>query len=233
MMGAALFAQIPKIPGFNGDSLEDESLQCADEAERIIRRVIELSSSETGVSAELPSLVRILLWTGREHEAEKLLDGYERKEPNLQAALLAQLHREAGRNEEALTVLQRALLISLLEAQSTIAAMVPMVDDSRLAELADLAAALQPARRSPRSSRRSCLPSAYSRRRIWYARLRQMMLFERSMPLRTHSMNHAPSCRIQSIRASSTRLKTCCGTMQTMKSSAREARALQNYARHM
>lgn len=144
MMGAALFAQIPKIPGFNGDSLEDESLQCADEAERIIRRVIELSSSETGVSAELPSLVRILLWTGREHEAEKLLDGYERKEPNLQAALLAQLHREAGRNEEALTVLQRALLISLLEAQSTIAAMVPMVDDSRLAELADLAAALQP-----------------------------------------------------------------------------------------
>lgn len=144
MMGAALFAQIPKIPGFNGDSLEDESLQCADEAERIIRRVIELSSSETGVSAELPSLVRILLWTGREHEAEKLLDGYERKGPSLQAALLAQLHREAGRNEEALTVLQRALLISLLEAQSTIAAMVPMVDDSRLAELADLAAALQP-----------------------------------------------------------------------------------------
>lgn len=144
MMGAALFAQIPRIPGFNGGSLEDESLQCADEAERIIRRVIELSSSEAGISVELPSLVRILLWTGREREAEKLLDGYERKEPNLQAALLAQLHREAGRNEEALTVLQRALLISLLEAQSTIAAMVPMVDDSRLAELADLAAALQP-----------------------------------------------------------------------------------------
>lgn len=144
MMGAALFAQIPKIPGFNGDSLEDESLQCADEAERIIRRVIELSPSEAGISVELPSLVRILLWTGREREAEKLLDGYERKEPNLQAALLAQLHREAGRNEEALAVLQRALLISLLEAQSAMAAMVPMADDSRLAELADLAAALQP-----------------------------------------------------------------------------------------
>lgn len=144
MMGVALFAQIPRIPGFNGGSLEDESLQCADEAERIIRRVIELSPSGAGMSAELPSLVRILLWTGREREAEKLLDGYERKEPNLQAALLAQLHREAGRNEEALAVLQRALLISLLEAQSTMAAMVPMVDDSRLAELADLAAALQP-----------------------------------------------------------------------------------------
>lgn len=144
MMGAALFAQIPRIPGFNGGSLEDESLQCADEAERIIRRVIELSSSEAGISVELPSLVRILLWTGREREAEKLLDGYERKEPSLQAALLAQLHRQAGRNEEALIVLQRALLISLLEAQSTMAAMVPMVDDSRLAELADLAVALQP-----------------------------------------------------------------------------------------
>lgn len=144
MMGAALFAQIPKIPGFNGDSLEDESLQCADEAERIIRRVIDLSPSGAGISVELPSLIRILLWTGREREAEKLLDGYERKEPNLQAALLAQLHREAGRNEEALAVLQRALLVSLLEAQSAMAAMVPMVDDSRLAELTDLAAALQP-----------------------------------------------------------------------------------------
>jgi transcriptional regulator with XRE-family HTH domain len=146
MMGAALFAQIPKLPGFNGDSLEDESLQCADEAERVIRRVMELSPSEAGVAVELPSLVRILLWTGREHEAEKLLDGYERKEPNLQAALLAQLHREAGRNEEALVVLQRALLISLLEAQSMMAAMVPMVDDSRLNELADLAMVLQPDR---------------------------------------------------------------------------------------
>lgn len=144
MMSVALFAQIPKLRGFNGGLLEDESLQCADEAERIIRRVIELSLPGAGVSAELPSLVRILLWTGREREAEKLLDGYERKEPNLQAALLAQLHREAGRNEEALTVLQRALLISLLEAQSALAAMVPMVDDSRLAELADLASALQP-----------------------------------------------------------------------------------------
>lgn len=144
MMGVALFAQIPKLRGFNGGLLEDESLQCADEAERIIRRVIDLSPSGAGISVELPSLIRILLWTGREREAEKLLDGYERKEPNLQAALLAQLHREAGRNEEALAVLQRALLISLLEAQSAMAAMVPMVDDSRLAELADLAAALQP-----------------------------------------------------------------------------------------
>ena len=144
MMGVALFAQIPKLPGFNNGSLEDESLHCADEAERIIRRVIELSPSGAGISAELPSLVRILLWTGREREAEKLLDGYARKEPSLQAALLAQLHREAGRNEEALAILQRALLISLLEAQSAMAAMVPMADDSRLAELADLAAALQP-----------------------------------------------------------------------------------------
>lgn len=143
MMGVALFAQIPKLRGFNSGFLEDESLLCANEAERIIRRVIELSPSGAGISAELPSLVRILLWTGREREAEKLLDSYERKEPCLQAALLAQLHREAGRNEEALTILQRALLVSLLEAQSVMTAMAPMVGDSKLAELADLAMALQ------------------------------------------------------------------------------------------
>ena len=230
MMGVALFVQIPKLRGFNGGLLEDESLQCADEVERIVRRTIELSPSEVGISAELPSLARILLWTGREREAEKLLDGYVRKESNLQAALLAQFHSEAGRKEEALFVLQRALLISLLEAQSAMAVMVPMVDDSRLAELADLAVALQSDKTFA-----SILPTLTPaiRRRTWRAQLQQMMPFGRLAPLQMRSMKHAPSCRIQSIRIFSTRLRICCGTMQMMKSSAHEARALWNYARHM
>lgn len=81
MMGAALFAQIPRLPGFGG-SLEGESLRCAEEAERITRRAMELSSKETASLAELPMLTRILLWTGREREAERLIEDHVPKAPN-------------------------------------------------------------------------------------------------------------------------------------------------------
>ena len=143
MMGAALFAQIPKLPGFGG-SLEGEALLCAEEAERITRRAMELSSKETASLTELPMLTRILLWTGREREAERVIEDHVSKTPNLQAGLLAQLYRETGRREEAVAVLQRALLVSLLEAQAAMASMAPMVDNDRLDDLAKLGEALQP-----------------------------------------------------------------------------------------
>lgn len=143
MMGAALFAQIPKLPGFGG-SLEGEALLCAEEAERITRRAMEMSSKETASLTELPMLTRILLWTGREREAERLIEAHVAKTPNLQAGLLAQLYRETGRSEEAVAVLQRALLASLLEAQAVMASMAPMVDNDRLGDLAKLGEALQP-----------------------------------------------------------------------------------------
>lgn len=146
MMGVALFAQIPTLPGFNDGRLEGDSLLCAKEAERVIRRAIGLSTSEAEGSTELPSLVRILLWTNRVREAEEMLGSRVRKEPNLQATLLAQLYHETGRDEEALVTLQRALLISLLEAQSTMSAMVPIVDDDMLDKLATFAGAMQPNR---------------------------------------------------------------------------------------
>lgn len=142
MMGAALFAQISRLPGFGG-SLEGESLRCAEEAERITRRAMELSSKETALLTELPMLTRILLWTGREREAECLIEDHVPKMPNLQAGLLAQLYRETGRREEAVAVLQRALLVSLLEAEAAMASMAPMVDNDRLDDLAKLGEALQ------------------------------------------------------------------------------------------
>lgn len=84
------------------------------------------------------------MWTGREREAERLIEDHVPKAPNLQAGLLAQLYRETGRREDAVAVLQRALLVSLLEAQAAMASMVPMVDNDRLDDLAKLGEALHP-----------------------------------------------------------------------------------------
>lgn len=143
LLRTALFAQISVLPGFDGESLEGQSLECAREAERIIRRIIELSSEEEASAIELPALARILMWTGRRSEAEELLNERTRKEPSLEASLLAQLHVEAGSKDEGIAVLQRALLVSLLEAQAAMASMAPLVDDGRLSDLTRLAEALQ------------------------------------------------------------------------------------------
>ena len=143
LLGAALLAQIPQLEGFNDGSLEGDSLACAKEAERIIRRTMELTPEEDAFLIELPALTRILMWTGRQSEAEALLEGRVKKEPNLDAALLAQLQVEAGRKEDGVAVLQRALLISLVEAQSAIASMAPLVDAEALSDLVRLASRLQ------------------------------------------------------------------------------------------
>ena len=143
LLGAALLTQIPQLEGFSDGSLEGDSLACAKEAERIVRRTMELTSEEDAYLIELPALTRILMWTGRQSEAEALLEGRVKKEPNLDAALLAQLQVEAGRKEEGIAVLQRALLVSLVEAQSTMASMAPLVDADALSDLVQLASGLQ------------------------------------------------------------------------------------------
>ena len=143
LLGAALFAQIPVLPGFDGESLEGQSLECARETERIVRRTIELSPGGEVSAIELPALARILMWTGRRSEAEELLNERVRKEPGLEASLLAQLNVETGRRDAGIAVLQQALLVSLLETQATMASMAPLVDDGRLSDLIRLAESLQ------------------------------------------------------------------------------------------
>ena len=144
MLGMALFVQIPQLPGYDGDSVEGDALACAQETERIIRRAMTLDPSDSSAQADLLPLSRILLWTGRGREAEESIEARVSHEPNLSAVWLAQLHREAGRSEEADTLLQRGLLLSLVEAQATLAALAAEADSNRLEEMAALAEALQP-----------------------------------------------------------------------------------------
>lgn len=143
LLGASLFAQIPALPGFDEEMLESDSLLCAQETERIIRRAMQISSEETAYLTELPALTRILMWTGRRSEAEELLNGQVKNEPNLQAELLAQLYNEDGRKEEGIAVLQRALLISVLETQTAMASMTSLIDDEQLSDLAEFAKSIQ------------------------------------------------------------------------------------------
>lgn len=144
MLSLALFSRIPMQPGFGEDGLSGKALECAQETERLVKRAMELASSEEEAVADLTVLTRILAWTGRTSEAESLVEGLVRKEPNLSAVTLAQLYRESGRDEQAMTVLQRAVLIAMLEAESAIVALAPLVDERTLVELVDLASALQP-----------------------------------------------------------------------------------------
>lgn len=144
MLSLALFSRIPTLPGFREDGLSEKALECAQETERLVKRAMELASSEEESMTDLPVLSRVLSWTGRASEAESLIENLVRKEPNLSAVTLAQLYRESGHDEQAATVLQRAILIAMLEAESAIVALAPLVDEKTLAELVDLASALQP-----------------------------------------------------------------------------------------
>lgn len=144
MLSLALFSRIPTLPGFREDGLFEKALECARETERLVKRAMELASSEEESMTDLPVLSRVLSWTGRASEAESLIENLVRKEPDLSTVTLAQLYRESGRDEQAATVLQRAILIAMLEAESAIVALAPLVDEKTLAELVDLASALQP-----------------------------------------------------------------------------------------
>lgn len=144
MLSLALFSRIPTLPGFREDGLSEKALECARETERLVKRAMELASSEEESMTDLPVLSRVLSWTGRTSEAESLMEDLVRKEPDLSTVTLAQLYRESGRDEQAATVLQRAILIAILEAESAIVALAPLVDEKTLAELVDLASALQP-----------------------------------------------------------------------------------------
>lgn len=165
VMGTALFAQIPSLPGFGGSALSDAALECAQEAERVIKRTMALDPSEESALANLPALSRILMWTGRDEEAEQLIEGHVAKAPNLSALSLAQLYSDSGRADEALVVLQRALLVSLAEAEATVAAMAPRIEGDQLEETAFLALALQ-----PNASYRSIFPTLLPTVRLEQAR---------------------------------------------------------------
>lgn len=142
-MGLALFTQIPSLSGYEGTSVGKEALACAQEVERLFRRVIELDPAGVSMQADIAPLTRVLMWMGRSEEAEELIDSRVSKEPNLSAISLAQIYQESGRTDEAAVVLQRGLLLSLLEVEATMTTMASQVGDEQLEELASLADAFQ------------------------------------------------------------------------------------------
>lgn len=143
-MATALFAQIPTLEGSDERPLAGRALDCAKEAERLYRRVVALAPAGDAPVVDLVPLSVILQRIGRGDEARGLLDDLVAKEPSLAAVSLARVLCEADSHEEAIFVLQRALLISLIEAQSALAALIPVVEDGQLEHVAYLASQLQP-----------------------------------------------------------------------------------------
>ena len=143
LMAAALFAQIPTLEGSSDRPLTGTALKCACAAERLFRRTIALTPRNSIPSSDVTSLSMILQWTGQETEARSLLDGLVAKEPSLAAVSLSQLLRESGDREAALTVLQRALLIALVEAQASLSALALNAADDQLESIVGLSRNIQ------------------------------------------------------------------------------------------
>lgn len=143
-MGLALFAQIPSLSGYEGTSVSEDALVCAQEVERLFRRVIELDPAGTSMQADIAPLTRVLLWMRRSEEAEELIGSLVSKEPNLSTISLAQIYRESNRAGEAEIILQRGLLLSLLEVEAIMTAMASQDGIEQLEELVGLAKTLQP-----------------------------------------------------------------------------------------
>lgn len=143
MLALASYAQIPSLSGFKGMSVEGEALECAQEVERLLKRSNALDPSASSIQSDCTILSRIFLWTNRSAEAVRLLERYVDEEPNLSAISLARLYEEMDRPDAAMRVLQRGLLLSLVEAEATIAALAPTASNEQIEQLAHLACNLQ------------------------------------------------------------------------------------------
>lgn len=143
LLAMAAFAQIAASDGFEARPLEGDAAALAETAERLFRRAIDLGPQAAPSQTDILPLARILQWTGRFDEAKALVEHLAPAEPNLAALSLARLYLEEGQQDAALETLQRQLLVSLVEAMGTLAALAPIVDDEQLEEISALAGRMQ------------------------------------------------------------------------------------------
>lgn len=143
LLAMAAFAQIAASDEFEARPLEGDAATLAETAEKLFRRAIDLGPQGAPSQADILPLARILQWTGRFDEAKALVEHLAPAEPNLAALSLAQLYLEEGQQDAALVTLQRQLLVSLVEAMGTLAALVPLTTDEQLEEIRTLAERMQ------------------------------------------------------------------------------------------
>lgn len=143
LLAMAAFAQIAASDGFEARPLVGDAAALAETAEKLFRRTIDLGPQGAPSQTDILPLARILQWTGRLDEAKALVEHLAPSEPNLAALSLTQLYLEEGQQDAALETLQRQLLVSLVEAMGTLAALAPIADDKQLEEISALAGRMQ------------------------------------------------------------------------------------------
>lgn len=143
LLAMASFAQIAASDGFEARPLEGDAAALAETAEKLFRRAIDLGPQGDPSQTDILPFARILQWTGRFDEAKALVEHLAPAEPNLAALSLSQLHLEEGQRDAALETLQRQLLVSLVEAMGTLAALAPIAADEQLEEISALAGRMQ------------------------------------------------------------------------------------------
>lgn len=145
-LSLALFAQIPSAKGFECRPLEGRAQRLAETTEKMLRRAIHLDESGGNLESDIAPLARILQWTGRFNEARDLVENRVSEGADLAALSLAQLYCEEGQEDEAIRVLLTSLLGSLIGSSGALCALAPLVDDSHLKCVDELASRLQQSR---------------------------------------------------------------------------------------
>ena len=139
-LALVLYSQVPQKPGFNMSPVEGEAYFYASEAERLFERMIQLNGIGSLHFGDIVPYATVLQWLGKSQEAKSLVEPLVSKEPNLITLSFAQLLEKQGDKKEAIRVLQRGLLFSLIESASILQIMASMYsdDEEHLAAVYDL-----------------------------------------------------------------------------------------------
>lgn len=137
-LALAVYSQIPQKPGSDKTPLEGEAFFYASEVERLFERTVQLDGARA-ISDVVP-YATVLQMLGKGQMAKALIEPMVSQEPNLASLSFAQLLEKQGDRTEAIRVLQRGLLFSLLETASLLQALASMYDgdEERLAAVLDL-----------------------------------------------------------------------------------------------
>lgn len=128
-LALVVYSQVPQKPGFDMSPVEGEAYFYASEAERLFERMVQLNSAGSLPLGDIVPYATVLQWLGKGQEAKGLVEPLVSQEPNLAALSFAQLLEKQGDKKEAIRVLQRGLLFSLIESASILQILASLYSD--------------------------------------------------------------------------------------------------------
>lgn len=139
------FSCLPQLDGSQDKPVVGKAYECVVVMERLYRRIISLQPDGEAAQDDLSFLASLLLMLGKEDEVVEIIEPFIPHEPNTAPMLLASLFAQNGQNDQAIELVERALLISLIDACSRLQILSNLWcgDEERIGEIVKLAQHLQ------------------------------------------------------------------------------------------